>query len=181
MPETASDGLFIDSRKWPDSLHWHYTVFPIGEDEHGRWYVLPGGSMVQRASNPPQEHRCTSVVLIQEGAWWMARWNSDRDSSIELYIDVGTPARIERGTATTIDLDLDVVRSWRGEVQLIDQDEFLQHQEQLGYPEDVIQNAERSAAELLAAIERGDEPFASVGRAWLTRAMDGPDRHTSVG
>ena len=34
MSEAAVGGLFVDSRKWPDSLHWHYTVYPIGEDEH---------------------------------------------------------------------------------------------------------------------------------------------------
>jgi hypothetical protein len=165
-----TEGLFVDSRKWPDTSHWHYTMFWLGEDEHGRWYVLPGGATVQKGNDPERKFPATSAILVQEGAWWFAHWNTDPGSPA-LYIDVSTPSRIENGVLHTVDLDLDVIRDRDGRVEVIDQDEFLLHQKQLAYPDELIENAERSAREIEAAVTRGDEPFGKVGDQWLERAV----------
>ncbi len=165
--------LFVDFRKWPDTSHWHFTVHWLGEDAHGTWYVLPGGSSVQRGTKPPQNHPRASIMLLQEDVWWIAFWNTDRDSPHELYCDIATPARVVDGRAEMIDLDLDVVRTWDGVVEIIDRDEFELHQKQLGYPADVIRNADRAAELLAQRIERREEPFARVGEAWLARGTSG--------
>ena len=40
-----SNGVYVNYRKWPDTLHWHFTVYPLGNDLHGAWFVLPEGSV----------------------------------------------------------------------------------------------------------------------------------------
>ena len=52
-----------------------------------------------------------------------------------------------------IDLDLDVARTWSGQVEILDQDEFELHQKTLQYPRDIIARAE-STADLVANLVR---------------------------
>ncbi len=169
-----ADRLYIDFRKWPDRGHWHFTVYPMGEDVHGRWYRIPQGSRVQRGSEPVKLYPRTSAMLIPSGScWWVAYWNSDDTQPHELYIDVATPPRLSSGRATMVDLDLDVVRGWEGKVEIIDRDEFLLHQRQLGYPREIVAAAERTAGALANAVARREEPFGEVGDAWLRRGLGG--------
>ena len=66
------------------------------------------------------------------------------------------------------DLDLDVLRvRASGQVMLVDEDEFAEHQVRYGYPAEVISNAQQAAAFLQLAISNGAEPFASRYLAWL--------------
>ena len=45
-----------------------------------------------------------------------------------------------------VDLDLDVVRGFDGSAQILDEDEFAEHQVRYGYPPEVTGHAERAAA-----------------------------------
>ena len=69
-----------------------------------------------------------------------------------------------------VDLDLDVVLTRDGHLYVDDEDEFAEHRVQLGYPAEVVALAERWRDLVLAAVAGGDEPFATVGHAWLRRA-----------
>jgi protein associated with RNAse G/E len=77
-------------------------------------------------------------------------------------------------TVEMIDLDLDVVR-WRadGSAGILDEDEFLEHQETYGYPQHIIDKARATTASLLLAVEARVEPFGDVGPAWLQRFTEG--------
>ena len=66
------------------------------------------------------------------------------------------------------DLDLDVLRLRQdGEVLLVDEDEFADHQVRYGYPAEVIRRAEQAAAWLLEAIRARAEPFGTGYQRWL--------------
>jgi uncharacterized protein len=62
-----------------------------------------------------------------------------------------------------------------GLVQLVDEDEFAEHQVRYDYPADVIRQAEQSAAWLLAAIRARTEPFGTGYRRWLNMVGDDID------
>ncbi len=66
-----------------------------------------------------------------------------------------------------VDLDLDVVLTREGHLFVDDEDEFAEHQVELGYPAEVVALAERWRDLVLAAVAAGDEPFATVGHEWL--------------
>ena len=52
-----------------------------------------------------------------------------------------------------VDLDLDVVRHRdSGVAELLDEDEFLEHQRRYGYPDDVIHRGREAADLLLDAV-----------------------------
>jgi uncharacterized protein len=49
-----------------------------------------------------------------------------------------------------VDLDLDVVRRFDGSAEILDEDEFAEHQARYGYPPEVTGHAERAASARLA-------------------------------
>jgi hypothetical protein len=155
--------------KYDGSLHWHHTMRYLGENEHGVWLGATGGTPIQRGSEPPIVLPEPWVELIPRGQqWWTASFNAE-PAATEIYCDIGTPARwVDRAEVTMVDLDLDVVRLRAdGQVLLLDEDEFAEHQVRYGYPDEVIRHAGEAASWLFAAISDGSEPFATDYRAWL--------------
>lgn len=159
-------------RKYDGSLHWHLELGRLGEDEYGVWLGAPAGSSAQRGDEPPVVFEQAYVMLVPGGA---ARWTLNCSAApcwTELYLDITTPSRwIAPDTVEMIDMDLDVIRRFDGSAEILDEDEFAEHQVRYGYPRSEIEAAERTAANLLRAVQQFEEPFAEVGRAWLTRIV----------
>ena len=161
-------------RKYDGSLHWHMQLGRLGEDEHGTWLAAPAGSTARRGAEPPVTFEHAYVTLIPAGdRWWTLNCNA-APCWTELYIDVTTPPRwIAPDTVEMADLDLDVIRHFDGTAEIMDADEFAVHQVRYGYPPGVVAAAERSAADLLRAVQAYDEPFAETCREWLARFQAG--------
>ncbi len=71
-----------------------------------------------------------------------------------------------------VDLDLDVVRHRHtGAAELLDEDEFEEHQRRCAYPDEVIQRTRHSASWLMDAVTER-EPFRSAYRSWLAMVTD---------
>ena len=75
---------------------------------------------------------------------------------------------------TAMDLDLDVVRCWDGRVAVLDEDEFAEHQVQLGYPAELIDQARVTCDWLVSTVAARAEPFGQASAAWLARARQQP-------
>jgi uncharacterized protein len=161
-------------RKYDGGLHWHMELGRLGEDEHGTWLAAPAGGTAQRGEEPPVTFEQAYVTLIPSGEhWWTLNCNA-APCWTELYIDVTTPPRwIAPDTVEMADLDLDVIRRFDGTAEILDADEFAVNQVSYRYPPDVIAAAERSATDLLHAVQSYAEPFAEVCRGWLARLSHG--------
>lgn len=156
--------------KYDGSLHWHHTMRYLGTDEHGVWLGARAGTPTRRGSEPPITLEQPHVMLMPAGRAWTAAFNGE-PARTEIYCDICTPPHWPDDTKVTMaDLDLDVVRMrGDGQVLLLDEDEFAEHQVRYGYPAEIISLAESEAAWLLEAIRSGAEPFATVYRTWLDR------------
>lgn len=56
-----------------------------------------------------------------------------------------------------------------GEVAVLDEDEFIEHQERYGYPVELIDLALTATREAQARLERRSPPFDGVADRWLAR------------
>ena len=149
-----SSAVHVDFRKWPDSLHWQFTMSHLGEDEHGTWLWGPVGMEIRRGHEPHRATTRLTVKLVTPDAWWTAIWN-DSDDDIQLYVDIATPAEWQPGRVRMIDLDLDVVRFRDGRVEVLDEDEFAEHQVTLGYPPHIIDRARATTAAVFLDVQAG--------------------------
>ena len=124
---------------------------------------------MQKGAESPIETPRPFVILVPESEWWTIVHTSP-GADAEMYVDITTPATWESADlVSAVDLDLDVVRWTDGRVELVDEDEFLEHQTLLGYPPWMIDAARATAARAVLAAERRIEPFGSAGRGWLER------------
>lgn len=164
-------------RKFDGSLHWHQTMRRLGEDQHGAWIGSPAPTTLQKGHEPPVTLPYASIMLFPRDTWWTAAFNG-APASTEIYCDITTQVRWRSADEVTmIDLDLDVRRLRDGTVELLDEDEFAEHQVKYGYPAEVIMQAQRSARWLQAALGDGTEPFASTYLSYL--ALVAPDASLS--
>jgi hypothetical protein len=75
------------------------------------------------------------------------------------YCNITTPASFEGDRLSYIDLDLDVSVRPDGCATLLDEEEFVAHQAQYGYPRELSDQARRAAAEVMALARRRGFPF----------------------
>ena len=157
--------------KYDGSAHRDYPARRLSSDDLGIWVGVPRGTVSVYHGRPSVE-QIPFVLLIPHHAWWTGMFNPPPRTS-EVYCDITTPARWEGDTVHIIDLDLDVVRRRATqEVELRDEDEFAQHREQFGYPDDLVTQALAAAEKLMVALDDGSEPFATHYRKWLSHVVD---------
>ena len=154
--------------KWGGIDHWHFELEPLGQDQFGWWFFGRKGITQQRGAEPPIMLSHDFVLLMPATGCWTACFNAENE--MEIYVDVTTRPALEQGTVSAVDLDLDVVRYRDGRVAVLDEDEFAEHQVQLGYPAELISQARQTCDWLVAAVSSRAEPFGQAGPGWLARA-----------
>jgi uncharacterized protein len=160
--------LWVERRKWPASPHYRHAAWVLGEDGHGLWLELRVGSPVYRGEELLFHGTSGGSMLVPAADGWLAWFPQFGD--LELYVDIVVDTARTETTVTMVDLDLDVVRRRDGTVELLDQEEFEAHQIDLGYPDHLIDHAERMAAQVLTSVRAGDEPFAGIAaKRWMRR------------
>ncbi len=165
-PCQVGDVVEVRFTKWGERPHWELDLRYLGADEHGHWLGGPRGFPLHRPG-VALASRTDVAMLIPAGQAWIARFNGPGHHACDIYVDVTTVPDWEGATVRAVDLDLDVYRALDGSVLVDDEDEFAEHQARYRYPPDIVALAERSCAELAAAIGAGEEPWASVGHRWV--------------
>ena len=150
----------VCSTKFDGSPHWEFDS----------WCVLEEAPLLVTTNFAGQE------LGNWKGSWrtpwdtrnhfWWDRWYNvmrcDRPHGGGLdhwYCNVATPAQFDGETVRYVDLDLDVTVSPEGHPAVLDEDEFLENTDRMGYPPDVIKNARAAVDELIALAIDGAFPF----------------------
>ena len=68
---------------------------------------------------------------------------------------------------TQIDLDLDSARTLDGSVEVLDEDEFLDHQIRYEYPRGLIAQTRTATQRVVDLVTAGAEPFGTAAESWL--------------
>ncbi len=171
---TGNPMIHVRYTKWDGSLHWHFDLTQLGEDDHGLWLGGPDGTPVRRGEEPPIRSQAFALLIPRDG-WWTAVWNAPSSDgtgfAFELYLDVCTPPERRPDEITAVDLDLDVARRPDGTTVLLDEDEFDDHRRRYEYPDRVVDRARTTAAAMVVTVGNRTEPFGDAGPAWLARAI----------
>lgn len=160
----GDDRVVLQYTKYPATEHWRHDLVHLGEDEHGVWLGMREGTYERPGEVVPIT--TPFVQLVAPDRWWTVLHNGP-DHRWDTYVDVCTPVCwADPGRGECIDLDLDVVRDQTGGVQVLDLDEFADHQVRHAYPPELIDGARRGAAEVVQLLRSGTEPFATRQQAW---------------
>ena len=157
--------ISCEMSKWGDRPHWRFEGVFLGSDEHGDWLGFPAGTHNHRPGH--EFHSAVDcVTLVQPDRWHLPTFQAP-GIWCDLYVDVTTPAVWEGEVLRAVDLDLDVIETLEGDVVVDDEDEFAEHQVAFGYPADVIEAAQASCDEVLAAVRAGEAPYDGTHERWL--------------
>lgn len=158
--------------KWGGGQHWESVGRVLGTDACGTWVGAVRGRRFSRPGHDLVLPYAT-VMLVPADAGYIASFNERLDgpdlAGCSTYVDITTVAHWHDGVVRMVDLDLDVVQGWDGEVQVHDEDEFAEHQAALGYPPEIVAWAERSCREVVAAVQTGTPPFDGRAELWFER------------
>lgn len=158
-------------RKYDSTPHWRFDSAYLGSDAHGIWVGGAPGDVFER---PGRRFLADAhyVTLIPDDLFVATFNSSSRAVHSEIYVDVMSLPQWQGSLVEAIDLDLDVVRRFSGEVRIADEDEFAEHQIAFGYPPELIDLVRDTADRLLTAVRDGEEPFATVGFEWLAQCVE---------
>jgi protein associated with RNAse G/E len=169
---TVGETVQVRYGKWGGARHYEYLMSHLGEDEHGVWLGAPEGTTIRR----PGYEFVASVEWVccypRQSGWTAAFHPLDRHK-IATYVDITTVPQWSRDddhasdVVSMVDLDLDVVLLVNGELLIDDEDEFEEHLHTLGYPAEIVAQAQSSAAAVFDEIAADVEPFGSIGQLWL--------------
>jgi hypothetical protein len=162
----AGERVSVRYTKWGDLPHWEWEATVLDEDEYGVWLHMPAGTQMARPGMSVLEE-VDWVALAPHGQPWLAGFYPE-SKWVTVYVDMATVPRWDRldsgaWEVTAVDLDLDVILTRDGHLFVDDEDEFEQHQVELGYPVELIELARRSRDWVHAAIASGTEPFGRAG------------------
>lgn len=147
--------------KWGGQPHWRFVGEVIGEDEHGVWAGGRPGITIQRGLEEPRTEPHGFVMLVPRAGEWTAFWNAAGD--FRVYVDVCREVRLVEGGVRAVDMDLDVVRLGDGSVEVLDEDEFAEHQVKYGYNREAITDARETCGWLVEAVKGRLGPFGAAG------------------
>jgi hypothetical protein len=170
MAFELGDPVRIEMSKWGDRPHWHIPAVWLGRDEHGEWLGIHAGTPMRR---PGLEvlSGFDQVGLVPPagdhvGRGFLATFHR-APAPTWVYVDMTTPPRWDGHTVRAVDLDLDVIRMRDGHVVVDDEDEFAEHQVELGYPPEIVALAEASRDRVHAAVLAEDPPYDGSHEHWL--------------
>jgi predicted RNA-binding protein associated with RNAse of E/G family len=151
--------------KWPNRRLGIARAMLLGEDQFGRWLGVVAGSPWRMADGSDSGIFLTSFVkLIPEDTYWSVCFNHVEPM---VDVDIVLPVQWHDEIIEEIDLELDVLQDADGSVWVKDQDEFDRVRAIYDMPEAIVEQAQTTCEQIRARVEAGDEPFRSVGFAWL--------------
>ncbi|MGG5172804.1 DUF402 domain-containing protein [Pseudarthrobacter sp. J1738] len=175
----VGDLVVVRHRKYNGGAHWLYASEALGQDHHGVWLARPAGTLLSR---PGVGLYSRSPVLLliprltaNSGAEYMVEFfDHQHPGDFRVYADIvshskWTPMRPAGWEISAIDMDLDVVRSTTRGDYIDDEDEFLEHQEIFGYPQELIAATRNAADQLFEHLEQSTGPFDGSAAAWFEK------------
>lgn len=149
----------LRATKYDGTAHWIQPFQVVSDD--GNLLVA-----AYRARTPIYTSRgefrspYDSLVYFWRDRWYNVFRLSRPDCSLALwYCNITTPPSYDGSQIGYIDLDLDVTVRPNGGIELLDQDEFDEHQRKYGYPAEVIEQAETAARDLMTLARKRGFPF----------------------
>ena len=101
-----------------------------------------------------------SVEFFWTDRWYSVfRFQTPSGSLLRFYCNINTPARLEDGVLSFVDLDVDVLVNPDYSRTILDEDEFELHAKLYAYPKDYRDNVTRALDELLCLIGSRQFPF----------------------
>lgn len=165
-PKPAAEGrrkIRVEKQKFPSVRYYSYRKYLVREREDEIILWNPPGLAITN-----HLHGGGFYLPTQSVTWCSTtRWNNiaavyETDGRFRFwYCDIAMPCTFHgaEDVITFVDLDLDLIAYADGTYRVDDEDEFLVHQRQYGYPPEVVARAREELNTLIADHAARRYPF----------------------
>lgn len=161
MKAKVGSMVYIQSYKYNGSLHRTWSKGYVLKSEGTQTIVVTYKTWVIESDGRRWYTREPAICFFYEDRWYNVI-SMIRKSGIYYYCNIATPSIYDGESIKNIDLDLDIKVYPDYHYDILDEDEFLDHQVAMSYDEDVIHIAEEATKELSQMIKRKEFPFDHV-------------------
>jgi hypothetical protein len=165
---THGTSLRVAFTKWGGRPHWSADgVLLLGVDEHGTWLGQWPGTHYERPGMAFETEGHQVMLLPRERGFAATFYEPAGALQYRLYVDITTVPLVFDGEVCAVDLDLDVLQSFEGELLVDDEDEFENHRVRYGYPPEVVASARAECDRVVEEVRSGAAIFSeAVAGQW---------------
>lgn len=150
----------VHTFKYDGSPHYSYRV-ELVERTEDLWVLKGeyGRTLIHHTRGETYVIPNQSVEFVWPGRPYMVAVDVTSGKADRFYCNVILPPTFADDRIEWVDLDLDLVVAADLSWELVDEDEFLAHQDRFGYPPEVVALARQAAADLIKMVEARAFPF----------------------
>ena len=168
-PSSTYRTIEIHGFKWPHRPTTIALASVLDEDPFGVWLGITQGDRWWAADGSHAGVFTYSFVkLVPRNTFWSACFHPIKYA---VDIDIILPVYWRGHILEEVDLELDIVRSFDGNVWIRDQDTFARLRTEGNMPYDIAAEAEHTCYQMRSMVEEACEPFGSVGFSWLAQFL----------
>lgn len=150
--------VFIQSYKHNGKLHRTWATGSVIAVSDECWVIMTYKTMVVESNGRIWQTREPAVCFFYPNEWYniiaMIRKNG-----ITYYCNVASPSIYDGEAIKNIDYDLDLKVYPSKEYHILDEDEFVDHANSMGYSDSIKKIAYRSLNKLIEMAKNGESPF----------------------
>lgn len=152
----------VISKKYDGTPRDESEAFVVAQDQDTIVLLQPPGTLEYVHRRQRWESGPDGLLLLFFTNHWYNVWHiaDQRSHQNHIYANIALPARwVDDHTLEWVDLDLDIRVHMDGSILLLDEDEFRENQQRMGYPPELVAQAEAAAREALQLCRAGHYPF----------------------
>lgn len=157
LPEVGSM-VYIQSFKHNGSLHRTWAKGFVIEANDQQIVAVTNKTWVTESDGRKWFTREPAICFFYPDCWFNII-TMIRKSGIYYYCNLASPSLYDGEAIKNIDYDLDIKLYPSGEYEILDEDEYRQHREEMHYPDDIRQIVESQMQELIRRIKEMEDPF----------------------
>ena len=151
--------LRVQAYKHDGVLHRQWSPAYLAEETDEYWALVSKASLVTEADGRKWMTKEKAVFLLFKKKWMNVIAMFKEKRGICYYVNIASPAILDKGFLKYIDYDLDVKLYPDGVERTLDENEYERHIQTYGYPADLSHAVEKSTEEVKAMIAQGAFPF----------------------
>ena len=158
MLPKAQESIYIQSFKHDGSLHRTWAKGYVMEANDSRIVCVTNKTWVTESDGRRWITREPAIYFFYPDKWFNIICMI-RKTGIHYYCNIASPIIIEDDVIKYIDYDLDLVKTIKGELKILDEDEYMVNKEKYGYGEEIENILQSELESLKEYAKNGDLVF----------------------
>ncbi|MEK4249164.1 DUF402 domain-containing protein [Paenibacillus sp. FSL W7-1287] len=160
MEGSMGTPVTIRAYKYGERLHYEWPAEVIKQtDDYVMVLCRAGRTFTHHTKGKTFTMPYPSIELFFLKEWYTVAITFQSADRLMYYCNIAQPSVLDDQVLSFVDLDLDYIKEPDESWKVVDEEEFIAHQQQFGYSPQLVARAEQALEELKQLIEGEQFPF----------------------